>query len=86
MRLFWDPETIGIREMQDRALTAKGASVLQEFHDSYCTECGRKVDFVQSRKISSYETIALQLRSEFAHLRPDCIKMQSSSPCTSDTC
>lgn len=41
MRFFWDPEATGIREMQDRALTAKGASVLQEFHDSYCTECGK---------------------------------------------
>ena len=49
-RFFWDPETIGIREMQDRAFTAKDASVLQEFHDSYCTEDGRRVDFVPRRK------------------------------------
>jgi len=77
MRFFWDPETIGIREMQDRALNAKDASVLQDFHDSYCTEDGRRFDFVPRRKITSYETIALQVRSEFVHLTTDCIKMQN---------
>jgi hypothetical protein len=77
MRFIWDPETIGIREMQDRALTAKDASVLQDFHDSYSTEDDRGVDFVPRRKIASYETIPLQMRSEFVHLKTDHTNMQT---------
>jgi hypothetical protein len=43
MRRFWDLETIGIREPQDRALTAKDAAILQDFHDSYHVKEGRRV-------------------------------------------
>jgi hypothetical protein len=43
MRRFWDLETIGIREPQDRALTARDAAILQDFHDSYHVDDGRRV-------------------------------------------
>lgn len=50
IRRFWNLETIGIQQTQDRALTAKDAAILQEFHDSYHIEDGRRVVSLRRRK------------------------------------
>ena len=43
MRQFWDLETLGIREQQQRALTTKDSMILEEFHDSFRLSDGRRV-------------------------------------------
>jgi hypothetical protein len=43
LRKFWDLETIGIMPCQETPLTAAGSDILQQFHDSYCIEDGRRV-------------------------------------------
>ena len=50
VRLFWDLETIGIKEYQPRALTAKDATLVDEFYDSYRVEDGRKVVSLPRKK------------------------------------
>ena len=43
LRRFWDLESIGIAPNQQTPLTAGDSQILQEFHDSYRTEDGRRV-------------------------------------------
>jgi hypothetical protein len=42
-RRFWDPETIGITPNQQKPMSAGDCQILQEFHDSYFIEEGRRV-------------------------------------------
>lgn len=43
MRLFWDLETLGIREQQPRALSAKDSTILEDFHNTFRLADGRRV-------------------------------------------
>jgi len=43
VRRFWDLETIGITPNQQKPLSAGDCQILQEFHDSYRIEDGRRV-------------------------------------------
>jgi hypothetical protein len=43
VRRFWDLETIGITPNQQKPMSAEDCQILQEFHDSYCIEDGRRV-------------------------------------------
>ena len=43
LRRFWDLETIGITPNQQKPLTAGDSQILQEFHNSYHIEHGRRI-------------------------------------------
>ncbi|KAJ4430640.1 hypothetical protein ANN_19230, partial [Periplaneta americana] len=43
LRKFWDLETLGIRENQDRQRSSKDSAILQAFEDSYLIEDQRRV-------------------------------------------
>jgi hypothetical protein len=43
-------ESLGIQEKQDRTLTAKDKAILQDFHDNYCVEDGRRVVSLPRKK------------------------------------
>ena len=57
VRQFWELETIGIKEHQERALSHKDHAILQDFHDSYCMEDGRRVVRLLEGKIYYFPTI-----------------------------
>jgi hypothetical protein len=43
VRRFWDLETLGITEKQDKSMNARDTALLQEFHASYSLEDQRRV-------------------------------------------
>ena len=43
LRRFWDLETLGITPPEEPPQTVGESRILQEFHDSYCIEDGRRV-------------------------------------------
>lgn len=62
VRTFWDLDSIGIQQHQERVLTAKDSAILQKFRDSYQISEGRRVvslprkaDIILSSNLSTAE-------------------------------
>ncbi|XP_021929921.1 uncharacterized protein LOC110834758 [Zootermopsis nevadensis] len=75
-RRFWHLETIGIRETQDRARTAKETAILQEFHASYRIEDGRRVVSLPRKKDILLSDIRTMAEKRFQTLQ---IRLQANA-------